>query len=340
MLPTDDRSTLDSRSKQTWARRSTGPLSGALPLALLLSLLLIAGCASQQQTTQAADLDWTPTVEHPEFARGTGPLVLIDSGHGNWHTRDGRFAPFTRLLEADGYRVESSGELISLESLESADIFVIANPILGGADAEWVLPTPSAFSAAEVEALYSWVIAGGSLLLIADHMPFPGAAVQIGRVFGIEFHNGFALESPEEGGTLIFRQETGALSDHVILRGRNARETVPTLKSFTGQGFRLLGAGDPLMTLPSEWEVLLPRIAWEFDETTERISADGLLQGAALERGTGRVAVFGEAAMFTAQSISRDGKIFRFGMSDPEAEHNAQFVLNVLHWLGGRLDDS
>lgn len=40
--------------------------------------------------------------------------------------------------------------------------------------------------------------------------------------------------------------------------------------------------------------------------------------------------------MFTAQvAISRTGTT-HFGMSDPEADQNARFVLNVLHWLGTR----
>ncbi len=76
---------------------------------------------------------------------------------------------------------------------------------------------------------------------------------------------------------------------------------------------------------------------WDpFEEETDRvprIRADGMLQGAALSYGVGRVAVFGEAAMFTAQ-VEDDGP---FGMNHPEAPQNAQFVLNVMHWLTGVL---
>jgi hypothetical protein len=39
--------------------------------------------------------------------------------------------------------------------------------------------------------------------------------------------------------------------------------------------------------------------------------------------GSGRVAVIGEAAIFSAQV--------------PEASRNAQFLLNVVHWLTGLL---
>ena len=306
----------------------------------MIGLLLLTGCSSHPRTTQVADLEWIPNVERPEFDAQAGPLVFIDSAHGNWHTRDGRFTAFAELLLADGYRVEDSSSPLSLDLLREAEVFVIANPVLGGADAEWVLPTPSAFTPEEVRALETWVTEGGALLLIADHMPFPGAAIEVGRAFGVEFFNGFAMHSPETGGTLTFARESGALTDHPILEGRSDRERVPTLKSFTGQAFRLDGPGEVLMRMPVDWQVLLPQIAWQFDETTESVSADGLVQGAAIRHGDGRVAIFGEAAMFTAQSVTRESVVYRFGLNDPEALHNAQFVLNVMHWLGGRLGDS
>jgi hypothetical protein len=67
--------------------------------------------------------------------------------------------------------------------------------------------------------------------------------------------------------------------------------------------------------------------------------AEGLRQGAALQFGNGRVAVFGEAAMFTAQLSGPEAR--PLGMNAPIARQNPQFVLNLLHWLasspaGGR----
>ena len=47
----------------------------------------------------------------------------------------------------------------------------------------------------------------------------------------------------------------------------------------------------------------------------------------------GRVAVFGEAAMFTAQlNVWASTKM---GMNGPIADQNPQFLLNVMHWLTG-----
>ena len=92
--------------------------------------------------------------------------------------------------------------------------------------------------------------------------------------------------------------------------------------------------------MPPDWSVYFPYEAGEFTATTPSESARGLLQGAVLRHGQGRVAVFGEAAMFSAQTqVLGDQVVGRMGMNDPEAPQNAQFVLNVLHWLSGLLPD-
>jgi hypothetical protein len=89
------------------------------------------------------------------------------------------------------------------------------------------------------------------------------------------------------------------------------------------------------MILPSGSVMLLPEVAWEFSESTPRIPAAGMYAGVVSKYGHGRVATFGEAAMFTAQLAGEQ----RMGMNRPEAAQNAQFLLNVVHWLSGLLDD-
>ncbi len=54
------------------------------------------------------------------------------------------------------------------------------------------------------------------------------------------------------------------------------------------------------------------------------------VQGTIFEYGKGRVAVFGEAAMFTAQ-INENNIPVGFGF--PKAKQNEQFTLNVIYWL-------
>jgi len=51
--------------------------------------------------------------------------------------------------------------------------------------------------------------------------------------------------------------------------------------------------------------------------------------------GEGRVAFFGEAAMFSAQLAGLPGQ--PMGMNNPAAAENVQFLLNVIHWLSGLL---
>jgi hypothetical protein len=47
--------------------------------------------------------------------------------------------------------------------------------------------------------------------------------------------------------------------------------------------------------------------------------------------GKGRVAVFGEAAMFSAQ-LGGPNRI-PVGMNSPDADQNYRLLLNVMHWL-------
>jgi hypothetical protein len=301
-------------------------------------LVLSPAAAHQSGTSQTSDEGWAPVIAAPQFPRGEGPLVLVDAAHGNFHTIEGRFSAFASLLESDGYRLRSADAGVSRALLETAHVFVIANAIKGGDDASWTLPISSAFTADEIAVLAAWVERGGSLLLIADHMPFPGATAELAEAFGIIFHNGFAMKSPQDGGMLSFARSSGSLADHAITRGRIDSERVPSVTSFTGQAFRSVAPIQPLMYMPAHWQVLLPKEAWEFPADTPAVSANGLVQGAVLRHGAGRVAVFGEAAMFTAQKSVQGGEVRYVGMNHPQATHNFQFVLNVLHWLTGLLD--
>lgn len=314
------------------ARRATA-LSAA---ACVLLFSFIAGCADESHHGRApVEVDWTPSVSEPEYAGADGPLVLVDAAHGNWHTIDFRFRFFADLVKADGYRVESSDTTITAQALQDADIFVVANAVLGGEDSVWVLPTPPALTSDESEALAQWVYDGGSLLLIADHMPFPASVAELAEKFGAVFINGYAKPSFDGRGSLVFNRSDGALVDHIITNGRNADEKVSAVKTFTGQAFWLTSEAESLMLMPDDWNVYLPENAFKsFTESTPSVPTAGLVQGAVLQHGAGRVAIFGEAAMFTAQAFQNDdGGTIRVGLNDPAAPENAQFVLNVLHWL-------
>ena len=276
-----------------------------------------------------------PGVPDPAFAFGQGLHVLLDEAHFNFHTVEGRYAPFAKLLRRDGFVVDPLRDRFTRQSLASARILVVANALAERNSGDWTLPTPSAFTRQEIESVRQWVVEGGSLFLIADHMPFGGAASDLASAFGIYMTNGFATDRTCSANELLFTRADGSLMNHPITRGRNARERVDSVRSFTGQSFRVGPDVRALLVLAPETVLLLPSVAWQFSDATPRMAADGMLQGAVRILGRGRVAVFGEAAMFSAQVSGPQRR--PMGMNAMNAPKNAQFLLNVMHWLSGLL---
>lgn len=286
---------------------------------------------------QVADTGFRPDVPRPAFSPGGGPKVMLDEAHANYHTADGRFAPFVQFIRRDGFVVESSRNKFTSSHLATAKILVIANALAERNRDSWTLPTPSAFTSDEINAVREWVSSGGALFLIADHMPFPGAAAELAEAFGILMINGYATDQTGTADEFVFQRADGTLADHPITRGRDASERIDSIRTFTGQAFRSLGSADPLLVLSRRTIILMPTQAWRFDEQTPRLPAEGLLQGAAVPFGKGRVAVFGEAAMFTAQVSGPQKR--PMGMNDPGAAQNPQFLLNIMRWLAGSLSE-
>jgi len=297
-----------------------------------LALLLSASLPAFAQ--QVADRDFVPRVSPPFHAQGKGPVVCLDEAHHNFHTLDGRFHAFGELLRRDGYVVVPSRVAFAAQSLSACSVLVIANA--QPSDANWneyPVPTPSAFTPVEIAAVRAWVHDGGRLLLIADHMPLAGAALALAAAFDVAFSDGFAFAGTDDAAMrkpTLFRRDDGSLADHAIVRGRDGTAAVTQVRSFTGQAFRAPGA-QPLMVLPEGFVSLHPAKAWDFAADTPRVDVGGWLQGAVREVGKGRAAFFGEAAMFSAQRAGPQA--MPVGMNAPDAEQNAQFALNVLHWL-------
>jgi hypothetical protein len=299
-----------------------------------LALLFLASAAGAQQV---ADSSFAPPIARPAYRAGAGPVVLLDEAHHNFHTAGGRYLAFARLAQRDGYVVRGNRGRIGPTTLAGVKVLVIANALAErNAGGNWSLPTPPAFDSGEVAAIRSWVESGGSLWLISDHMPFPGAVEPIAESFGILMSNGFAMDQGGRGnGIMSYSRRAGNLADHAITRGRDASERVDSVKVFTGQAFRIVAPAEPLLTITQDVVVLMPPVAWQFSDSTPRFSGRGMLQGAAMNVGRGRVAVFGEAAMFSAQRAGPNRN--PMGMNDPAAAQNPQFMLNVLHWLSGIL---
>jgi len=287
-------------------------------------LMLGVGPLAGSSTADSSGKDAAATA-----TRSTPITVAIDAGHGNFHTADGRYAGLTRLLTSHGYRVTASLGQFSKSKLSDIDVLIIANALHPSNIDRWHDPVLAAFTAEEIAILHDWVNDGGALLLIADHYPFPGAVADLAAVFGFQFENGFAFRKIPLAADL-FERRTGELYDHSITVGSEGLPPIEVVVSFTGTGFKIPAQAEPIMRLNEDFTIWLPSRAWEFSEQTRRITADGHFQGATLELGKGRVAVFGEAAMFTDQPSG--------GFNSPIAPQNAAFVINTLHWLSAAVN--
>jgi hypothetical protein len=296
-------------------------------LIILVYIALVPVFAVAQQV---ADTTFNPVISKSEYEKGKGPVVHIDEGHNNFHTADGRYLPFARLLRADGYRVKGLPGEFSFPIPEEIKILVIANALNKINISNWYLPTPSAFTKSEIEAINKWVTNGGSLFLIADHMPFGGSAGDLAASFGFEFTNGFAADTAVPGPAYFYRKDNGIISS-AISDGRYPYEKVNKVVTFTGQAFRAPVKASPILRFDRRYTLLESDTAWVFDKTTKYKNIDGWLQGASLPYGKGRIVCFGEAAMFTAQ-LAGPNKT-RMGMNSAYAEENYKLLLNIIHWL-------
>lgn len=290
----------------------------------ILLIALVAGSGLMAQ--QVADPDFRPVFADAAFAAGRGPVVAIDQAHGNFHTRDGRYQGCARVLEADGYRVRAWEDVFAEGALDSVDVLLIANALHPSNAEQWALPTPSAFTAWEIAAVRRWVEDGGALLLLADHMPFAGAASDLASAFGFTFSNGFAQRRRHRG------LDHFTVGDGLVAEGFAAG--LDTVTTFTGSAFRLAPGASPLLELGPDWTLLEPDTAWQFTDGTPERSGEGWFQGAWMEFGKGRLVVLGEAAMFSAQLAGPERS--PMGMNDPGARGNVALLRRTVGWLSGR----
>jgi len=298
---------------------------------LLLGLIVLVSAAAAP-AQQVADPDFNPPIPKPAYESGNGPLVAIDEAHHNFHTADDRYKPFADFLRRDGYRIEGFAKPFSLESLKDVDVLVISNALNERNEDDWSLPTPSAFTPAEIAAVRAWVELGGSLFLIADHMPFAGAAIDLARAFGFEFSNGYARAGNRTEGRIadIFDSASG-LKESPVTRGRTDEERVTKAATFTGSAFKPPKDAAPILVFGTKAVSMETKKAPGITPDAPEVPIDGWCQGAIVKIGKGRAAVFGEAAMFSAQ-LGGPNRI-PVGMNSPDAGRNHQLLLNVMHWL-------
>lgn len=298
-------------------------------LAGMFCLILLGALSVSGQ--QVADPDFDTKVAKPAYKK-SGPTVLFDEAHNNFHTAGGRYKPFADLITSDGYQVAPNKEKFSKQSLKAYKILVISNA-LGAPRMNDPAAGNSAFTDEEADAVRDWVKAGGALLLIADHAPMGAANQSLGERFGVNMSKMFTLDNQNyekdsnNPGFIVYTRESGRLVDHPITRGRNDAERVNKVITFTGQSLK--GPDDSVAFLK-----LADSAQDVMQGTSTPISAAGRSQGLAMKFGKGRVIVMGEAGMLSAQLAG--AQAMKFGMNRPGID-NRRLALNIMHWLSGLL---
>jgi hypothetical protein len=296
-------------------------------------LFILSGFSFGQQI---ADSTFHYPNKNPIYKNRQGTVITLDEAHFNFHTLSGRYYTFARLLEDDGYILNAGRSAFTSGYLATVKILVIANALPDTSD--WTLPAKSAFTTAEINDLRKWVMSGGNLFLIADHMPFPGAYSQLGLAFGFNFFNSYALRKDKKAE--MFSRELKNLTSNRITSGRNKSEQVDSIRIFGGSAFIPPSGATIISKLDDNYNIYLPTkaeklSATKIDDTTAVLSGHGLVNGAFMEYGRGRIVVFGEAALFSAQLQGVEKR--KMGMNNPQARQNPQFLLNIIHWLDRKL---
>jgi hypothetical protein len=281
---------------------------------------------------QGADKFYNPYISHPAYSKKQGPVIFIDQGHYNFHTINGRLRSTAQLCRRDGYIVRPYDGQFEGKRLKECKILMIVNALNESNLEKWALPTPSAFNDEEIETIRDWVENGGSLLLVADHMPFAGAASKLASQFGFTLHNGFAMDTV--GRDDYFCRFNSSLHENIITNGSNADECIDSILTFTGHAFEIPQDATPIMVFPEGFIEWCPDTAWVFNHTLP-VPITGFCQGAYKEYGEGRVVILGEAMMITAQLMG--GLSWKkIGMNSPKAPYNHQLLLNIVRWLDGK----
>jgi hypothetical protein len=286
---------------------------------------------------QINDSSFNTIVAQPAY-KTVAPRVLIDAAHFNlFSSFTNRIEPLTKLLKADGYELDTATMRFSKNLLSDHEIVVILTA--QGASPESDSTFFSAFTDSEVDALYSWIKNGGSLLFGLDHSPYNYAGQKllkrlgVGISFGVVEDSVYSEAGIEKGpdtrrATLVFSMENGLLGNHPIISGRNSDELIKKIAISSGQSLKPPKGGSVILKLSSTayngGVGFLP--AYRKPLGTYNASA------VAFTLGAGRVVITADCSMWTAQLVTLNNSWVEFGMARKDLD-NRQFVLNVMHWL-------
>lgn len=295
----------------------------------IIALLGLILGMNTSQAQQMADSAFETSVNSSAYTGNLHPKILFDEGHHNFHTSTGRYKPFADLLINDGYNVIANKQKITPEVLLGNDVFVCANAFATDPDSvTGRLPITPAFTAKECHFLKNWVLDGGALWLIADHEPAGNAVANLSDSFHVTMSKAYTADPLNfdkivlDASWIRYTVKNKNLGDHPIIKGKNENERIKTVLSFTGQSLKgPVGSVSILLLSDKAYDVF--NIEDPLKATIK--SAKGKCQGLAMKFGKGRIVVWGEAAMLTAQDKG-------FGMNYPGID-NKQLVLNIAHWL-------
>jgi hypothetical protein len=307
-------------------------------LARLVACIVVLTVSQLVYGQHLADAEFDASVAKPSYQK-SGPRVMFDEAHFNYHTMADRFKPFVDLLTNDGYRVVRNREPFTKKSLSTFKILVIVNPL--GADIDDADAEKPALTTEEIALINEWVRDGGSLLLAVDVGPFANATATLAAQFGVEMTGKLVkdaanAESQGRSDLIVFSTENKLLLGHPITQGRSADETLKRVICFSGQALKGPESAAVLLKLTdTATEVVDEPSAG--NGSVPKNSIAGRSQGLAFKAGSGRVVVLADAEMLSALLGEPPAKE-PIGMNYPES-NNRQFTLNVLHWLSGLLGE-
>lgn len=291
------------------------------------------------QRGQIPDREYRYDNNAPAYAQDEGPLIAFIERDSTF-IANGSHEPLEALARSDGFRTtELTGELTGLAQSD-AKVAIIINSFRRPTGEFSIMEPPSAFSPEEIAAAKAWVEAGGGLLILADHAPLGSGTSALADAFGFQYLNGFTAETvAADAGVLRmeidFSRERGLNGDHAITNGEMGRGAVEHFFTFGGQSFIPASGATTLLTVPQGFSAIFASRSAQARAGAPKMDASGMAQGAVLETGMGRLALFTEASAFSAQ-IGNAGRTL--GFNSAQGADNPEFVLSLLRWLAGYQD--
>jgi hypothetical protein len=297
----------------------------------LLAFCLLVTLAAQGQMLNDSPFD--TSVALPKYTQGKGPKVLFDKGHYNFIVDMGLAKPLMDVATADGYQVSVDSMKFTKAYLAPYKMLVIfpAMPFKFGSKSQ--VTDEITFTADELNALYDWVSAGGSLLMFDEHAPIDKSVTPLFNTFGIQLSIGIVSDSlnyetkftiPNKETLLKFTRSNGLLNtDHPITQGEKTGEQINNIMGYSGGG--LTGAGYTNLFKLSPSATIK-----KYSGSAPSGTANS--QGLAGKFGKGKVVALGDCNGFTAMYVMIKSVKFSAGMQVADYDWK-QFALNTLHWL-------